>query len=294
MGIIGSAFVGTTQVYGTPPPPSGLLLDLYPGAVGAYSLRKLSNSYTGDAVKIRRSGDNAKQDIGFDSNGDLDVNAMTSFVIAGGGTKIGFVEIWFDQSGNGNDITNTFNAAQQPTISFDVPIIIGTRAAMRFDGTDLMTRPNIINVNADKTTFNVYKPTSVSVSDCIMDLSSTTGTGDAWTLTSETALRCVSRTYVTTAGSSNTYSLLEMWQDGITIDNANQFKMYFNGTYIPRASGANGNVNSSTEPFYLGYSLNGTNGYDGTQQEIVIYPSALSDANREGVRDNINTYYSVY
>ncbi len=294
MGIIGSAFVGTKRVYGAGVDRLSFspLLDDYPGAVGAYSLRQLSSTYTGGAVKVRRSGDNAKQDIGFDSNGDLDVDAMTSFVTAGGGTEVGLVEVFYDQSGNGNNITNTFNAAQQPTISFDTPIIVGTRPAMSFDGSDFMTTTNIISNTADKTTFNVYKPDSTS--GTIMDLSSNTGTGRAWSLMTETALRCVSRTYVTTAGTANTYSLLEMWQDGITIDNANQFKMYLNGTYIPRASGAAGNLVTTTGNFYLGNSQNGSIYFDGTQQEIVIYPSALSDADREGVRDNINNYYSVY
>jgi len=127
-----------------------------------------------------------------------------------------------------------------------------------------------------------------------MDLSSTTGTGASWNLGVETALRCFGRTYVTTAGTINTYSLLEMWQDGITIDDANQFKMYLNGTYIPRASGTGGTLASATSPFTIGWSTNGGSYFAGTQQEIVIYDSSLSDANREGARDNINAYYSVY
>ena len=41
-----------------------LILDKVPGAVAALSLRKLKGAYTGPAVRIRRSSDNAEQDIG--------------------------------------------------------------------------------------------------------------------------------------------------------------------------------------------------------------------------------------
>ena len=46
----------------------------------AYSLRKLKNTYTGSAIRVRRSVDNAETDIGFTSNGDLDTTALSNFV----------------------------------------------------------------------------------------------------------------------------------------------------------------------------------------------------------------------
>jgi hypothetical protein len=56
------------------------LLDTYSGAAAAYSLRKLNGSYTGSAIRVRRSSDNAETNIGFDSNGNLDTSSMLSFV----------------------------------------------------------------------------------------------------------------------------------------------------------------------------------------------------------------------
>ena len=271
------------------------LLDTYPGAVGAYSVRLLSSTYAGSALQVRRSGDNATQDIGFVGEA-LDTAAMEAFVVAGGGTQDGFVTTWYDQSGNGYDQAQAIEANQPQIVSSGTTITQGGNPTLQFDGSsDFFSRANIISNTADKTTFNVYYPTNVAVSDCIMELSEVSpAVGQFWTLTSETALRCNSRTYVTTAGASNTYSLLEMWQDGITINNAAQFKMYLNGTYEARTSGASGDLVTSTGNFKIGYSSNGTNYFDGTQQEVIIYPSALADVNREGVRDNINTYYSVY
>lgn len=59
------------------------LLDTYTGAAAAYSVRKLSSTYTGDALRVRRSSDDTEQDIGFDGEGNLDTTALTTFVNSG-------------------------------------------------------------------------------------------------------------------------------------------------------------------------------------------------------------------
>jgi hypothetical protein len=43
-------------------------------------LRKLRNAYTGNAIRVRRSSDNAEADIGFTANGDLDTTALLAHV----------------------------------------------------------------------------------------------------------------------------------------------------------------------------------------------------------------------
>jgi hypothetical protein len=91
-------------------PKQQLLLDEFPNAAGAYSLRLLSSSYTGNCIEVRRSSDNALQNIGF-VNGVLDTASLLSFVGAGNG----FVRTWYDQSGNVRNASNTTNT-QQPRI----------------------------------------------------------------------------------------------------------------------------------------------------------------------------------
>lgn len=76
-----------------------LLLDLYPNAALAYSLRRLSSSFSGSPIRVRRSNDNAEQDIPFDGSGDLDTANLLAFV----GSNDGFICDWYDQSGNSND-----------------------------------------------------------------------------------------------------------------------------------------------------------------------------------------------
>lgn len=56
------------------------LLDSYPNAAAAYSLRKLKKSYSGSAVRVRRSYDDAEADIGF-SNNVLDETALLNHCV---------------------------------------------------------------------------------------------------------------------------------------------------------------------------------------------------------------------
>jgi hypothetical protein len=88
------------------------LLDTYGSANFAFSIRKLSSSYTGSCMRIRRSSDNAEQDIDFVSD-YIDTASMLSFVGAGNG----FVVKWYDQSGNVNDSLQTSGVSQPQIIS---------------------------------------------------------------------------------------------------------------------------------------------------------------------------------
>ncbi|WP_052257089.1 arabinofuranosidase catalytic domain-containing protein [Flavobacterium sp. AED] len=100
-----------------------------PAAV-AYSLRKVSTSYVGNAIQVRRSSDNATQDIGFDNNGDLDTSALLAFV----SSDNGYVSIWYDQSGNGRDLIKTDYDFQPQIVFAGAFKYIGTRVAIDFLG----------------------------------------------------------------------------------------------------------------------------------------------------------------
>jgi hypothetical protein len=85
--------------------------DLTASPILAISTRKLDKDYTGYCMRVRRSNDNAEQDIGFTSGGDLDTSSLTSFC----GSNSGYVTTWYDQSGNTRNLTMT-TTANQPRI----------------------------------------------------------------------------------------------------------------------------------------------------------------------------------
>jgi hypothetical protein len=111
-------------------------------SAAAFSLRKLRCAYAGFAIQVRRSSDNATSNIGFTANGDLDTVALKTFV----GANSGFVSIWYDQSGNNRNISQSVSTNQpqillagtilrqngRPTLKFNVG---GNFSSLVFSGT---------------------------------------------------------------------------------------------------------------------------------------------------------------
>ena len=94
------------------------MLDQYGDAAAAYSLRKLRNGYTGNAIRVRRSSDNTERDMGFYNN-ELDTVALLDWVNADhikyesdfrlGGDNFSTLEL---QQLNGESIAGEDNAAK--------------------------------------------------------------------------------------------------------------------------------------------------------------------------------------
>lgn len=104
-----------------------LLLDSISSAA-AFSVRKLRTAYAGACLRVRRSSDNAEQDIGF-ASGVLDTASLLSFCGAGDG----FVKTWYDQSGNGNNVT-TATQADQPAIATSGAVLVkNAKPALQFN-----------------------------------------------------------------------------------------------------------------------------------------------------------------
>jgi hypothetical protein len=93
------------------------------------SVRRLKTAYTGNCMEVRRSSDNATQNIGF-LNNYLDTVSLLSFV----GQGSGFVKTWYDQSGNGRDYIQNTNANQPRIVNSGSLETQNGKAAVRFDG----------------------------------------------------------------------------------------------------------------------------------------------------------------
>jgi hypothetical protein len=91
------------------PSPSNYLDDLSPAPRVVYSLKKLISTAT-RAIRVRRSSDNAEQDIGFTED-TLDTAALAAFV----GSDSAFVTTFYDQTATGINLVQG-TAASQPRI----------------------------------------------------------------------------------------------------------------------------------------------------------------------------------
>lgn len=122
------------------------ILDVYTNAAAAYSLRKLTKTYTGNSIRVRKSSDNSELDIGFDSLGYLDIELLLEF-LAG---DAGFITTWYDQSGNAKN-ANQLTASSQPVIvTSGVVEQQNNRVGIRFTGSsNLITSSSVFSAGSD-------------------------------------------------------------------------------------------------------------------------------------------------
>jgi hypothetical protein len=264
--------------------------DVFGGATAYYSLRKFTEAETLNAIRVRRSSDDTEQDIGFDANGDLDSTALLAFV-GTGGTDNGFVTTWYDQSGNGNDATNSTESEQ--------PLIVDGGSVAQFDG-----------INAIKTNGTSHElAASLSLSTTAFSSFSVAGTDGAAGTNAQaifgsngSAFYSQIRSYdLETRISSSPILTLD---DDIG-DNPNQMQLFasINGTsagnqYIDGTIGNRSPLDTSSSggisetSVYIG-SANGQRYLGGGISEIILFNSDQS-ANRTGMETNINDHFDIY
>jgi hypothetical protein len=280
------------------------LLDDYPNAAAAYSLRLLTTAYTGSAIEVRRASDNSTQDIGFVNN-ELDVTSLESFC---SGTN-GFVTTWYDQSGNGYDATQT-TASQQPQIVSSGSVITqGGKTAVYTTAsggknlnTGLLTLPVSGDINLDF--FAVMNQESSGNSNHLFGLTDNVITTDlrkifCYAVDSATSISVRLYGGATVYDNTTTGQLLfnTNYQGG-----GGAFDSRINANSLNITSGGNPPLNIQTSSGFilmsgssgvspnLSYSNPNSKGY---LQEIVYYLSDQS-SNRTGIETNINSFYSIY
>jgi len=267
------------------------LLDTYPNAAAAYSVRKLRSDYTGSAIRVRRSSDNTESDIGF-SGENLDTTSLSSFC---SGTN-GFVTTWYDQSGNANNATQTTAANQPQIVSSGNVILKNTKPTLDFDGTnDFLNGGNILNLS-QYTYFSVNSSDTISSVQCIF------GKGFGGNYFESFGNFYVSsklRNNITYAGPSEStvFTSLTSSNDTLYLSTG----LYNKINLIQRANGANqGSISetrdiiNSTQPFTIGVMGNLIDfRLNGRISEIIIYDnSKLSIISN--IESSINTYYGIY
>ena len=260
------------------------LLDTYPNAAAAYSVRKLRVAYTGNAIKVRRSSDNTESDIGFTALGNLDTTTLTTFC---SGTN-GFVTTWYDQSGNARNATQT-TAANQPQIvsSGSVLTLTGIGAAkpiLRFDGTN--DSLNFSNLTA--TEFTTFYPQKKSADT---DLS-------AWFTVSTSGFSPYSPIIF---GSAGIYISSGNFQSTATYNNNNYLLMsgYWTSSNVGFIQINNSSLTLSNIAANGGTTFNSINNRFNANfskcdvPEMIFYASNNS-SNLSNINTNINTYYGIY
>ena len=259
------------------------LLDLYPSATAAYSLRRLSADNTENIIRVRRSSDNAEQNFGYNSSNVLDTAAVLSFCGAGNG----FITTWYDQSGFLRHATQTTAANQPQIVSSGAIITTNSKPSLFFDGSnDSFNIASTISVGTSNYTSFVAKRDASTRR--LIGISG--GQGGAvylhalWT-DNKYYLQAKTTHYQVSNSTDTTTSQLLL----TGLNNAGTMAMYKNG----------GVIASSQVATAISLTINAIGIYSGPNytfgniQEVIFYNSEQS-ANRTGIESNINTYYTIY
>jgi hypothetical protein len=268
-----------------------LLLDLYPSAAAAYSVRKLRTAYTGSAIRVRRSSDNTEQNIGFVNN-VLDTSTLTSFC---SGTN-GFVTTWYDQSGNGRDATQTTASNQPQIVSSGSVITLNGKPSMKFDGSNdiLSNNTSIFSGAGSRSIATVYKPNNDS-GTFAYSIFGTAGSQNNgyWTMIQSRTQFVTGDPYFAGYGAD--------LGDGLSIPNTSQKlgQFYYNGAigYLYKnnvlLTSASLTLNAQNNQIYVGGSSSTVECANADIQECIAWASN-QQSNVSGISININSFYGIY
>ena len=262
------------------------LLETYSGAAAAYSLRKLRTGYYGNAIRVRRSSDNAEQDIAFDASGNLDTTSLLAFV----GSGNGFVTTWYDQSGFNNHITQTTAGNQPQIVSSGVVKLLNNKPSIYFDGSSTYfnssTQTVLSTGGGGYSIFGTAKPSGTSGSKCLFYIGSATGNNGVGFNLSNTQPRhyWFGNDYDTSQTFSDTNAIYAVSYDG-----SKRYTAINNVTQSQNATGKN-----TISPILMVGKLQGYGQtFIGLQSELIIYNS-YKDTSITNIYGSMNSYYSIY
>jgi hypothetical protein len=287
------AFLGAAAGGGATPP----LLDLYPGAAAAYSLRNLSTAYTGPVVCVRRSSDNTEQDF---TASQVTDGTLTTFCGAGNG----FVRTWYDQSGGGYHAGNSATGGQPQIVSSGAPITEGGKPAVLFDGTN-----DSLDANSLAALFSgANKPLHAPVV-CKSNTASPAAFPAAWSFGSSAGNNPLRWAGQAQSSVNARFDERDDANPGIALNIiggtiTNYTLLYPQSTSSSRilrlnaaqvATGAAQTAAMTLNQFSIGCLSRTTKSgfWSGTLQEVVFYAANMTSS-QGGIEANINAHYAIY
>lgn len=294
--------------FAAPAQSGDLILDSIPGALVAYSLRKLDKDYTGNVLTIRKdNGDTLN--VGF--SGDyIDTVAIKNHCGTGAGDSCR-VRRWYDQSGNARNLA-------QSTVSRQ-PLIMVNGVLMRSNGDVCIDFVNqFLDVEAGEVstsgaitmffalvldlqitstlnpeqTFHSAKAGGSNRNDLNFGpyTSALTNERESWIYFVSPNVFAIGQTTSNVAADDYIYSL---WAP----HTSTTAKMYRNNTNLTISTAGTASNFVPQNFFRIGASSDATNVassfFNGKAYEVIIYNSN-KDADVNQINTNINNFYSIY
>ena len=309
---ISSVYLGNNLVWSN----ASYILDLYPSAHHAYSLRKLRSAYTGFCLRVRRttttpSATTTEVNVSFNSFYTIGLDSPITYASGASttATNLGqfcasilngysnpdlvninqniFVVTWYDQSGNGKNPTQTAAGNQPRLVELGNLELSGGKVAVRFTRTS-STRLTIADTTANINNMSSYFVGQYVITGFVQNAYAL-GTTNRFYLPTSNGVN-ISAGYAGTVNAivlqavninRNLYELLAP-----SPNNSSVVEAFANGV----SKGTVAISSGASVAIWLGHA-NNVNHYDGYIQEVIGWQS---NANRANIESNINTYWTIY
>ncbi len=258
-------------------------LDISQNTSFAYSMRLLSDSYSGPLIRLRRSSDNAQQDFYAHSQDRLSTSEISTW----GGSSTLYVSIWYDQSNAGRNAVQTVNNFQ--------PIFINDSDYPHFkcDGLSDYLRvsngniQNLVTNGKEGTILGYWVATKRNQSSFgVLNYSQRWSVHANWgnnNLYLDAGSCCDTNRFINNADRVN------KWTQYSLAASSNTIKFRVNGVEKLNAP-LNTVSNPDTTDFLIGAAANGLNNPSSHStnsfMEFILYNYGLSDAELEMIEEN--------
>lgn len=265
------------------------LLDQFPGAAAAYSLRNLVGTSNPNVVRVRRSSDNTEQDF---TAAQVTDGTLTTFCGAGNG----FVRTWYDQSGNSKNLEQITNASQPLIVNAGTLVTNSGKPSILYSGSALnLSASNVLTLNGlgSFSLISVTEPNQpLSIngqkSAVIFLENGTWGAVFHQPATNGLRFRFGTGQFNTDRLVSGTFANLI----SLTFKEASAEYAFVNGTASTLTTAALGSIANTTSTLNVGLAESYTY-YTGKVSEVIVYSSSLR-LNQVQIANNINAHYSIY
>lgn len=260
---------------------TGFLHD-FPGAVAAFSLRRLSSAAT-RAIRIRETGSSNEKDIGFDSSGNLDTSAISSFC----GSNDGVVTKWYDQSGT-NHASQT-DTDKQPKIYTSSAVITeggNSRPAILGDADDFLSLSTSLSL-ATEFSFSMVAETGAG-----------SGGQRTWFGGVSSFYQRNGSFFTLTADGTTGNAYLHEYNPYSAIQGATLYHFFASdgsGNYALHVDGTSEATGTEAQTFSFNTIFannSGTKNLAQKMQELVFYDVSKS-ASRSDIQTDIESYYDI-
>ncbi|AQT78333.1 hypothetical protein B1R94_02405 [Mycolicibacterium litorale] len=290
----GSGSASTTQtVYTAAPTP--LIDAVGVSAYRAWAVRKLRSAYAGSAIRVRYT-DNSEADIGFATGtNNLDTAALLAGAAAHGGSA--WIKTWYDQSGNGRDVTQSTAASQARIVNAGVLDVKNTRPSPVFassiylDTTNLglysagaasalavysSTKGSNLGLAVERGSDPAYNLIGIHKSDGTLSIQIRDDTQAGMVATTGQVLPDATLVQVSAV---DTGTVATNWINGIQCGTA--------------AYTRSGHTMSETTTHVLGGATTSGSFLNGTMSELIEWTAALDDTQRAAGAANQKAYYGT-